>query len=270
MVPQGGVRLRSDNGGRGDGELRRGAETMILMTDRSPTGKRCPMHKFLAAFAVLFAVLSAAPSGAQPTGSQLTEEDLAQRVTKARFTFRDFQRDVRMTWFRQNVRYAKGLLIMPLLFKGGFFIGGSGGKGVLLAQDAAGTWSNPAFYDVGSASFGLQFGAAGSQVILMIMTEGGLRRFLKDKFKLGADASISVGPEGVGAKAEIFDIFSFSRIKGLFAGVAIEGGIVSISRSDNQIYYGQPDVSPRDILLRRKYRNPQADELIRTLTEASR
>ena len=225
------------------------------------------MRRFLVSLAVLFlfASLFAVPSSAQ----QVTAEDLAQRVTKAQFTFRDFERDPRMTWFRQNVRYAKGLLIMPVLVRGGFFFGGSGGRGVLLAQDAAGTWSNPAFYDVGSASFGLQFGAAGGQVILMIMTDRGLRRFLNDKFQLGADASISVGPEGIGAKAEIFDIFSFSRVKGIFAGLTIEGGVVVVNRADNQTYYGQTKISPRDILLRRKYKNPQADDLIRVLTKAS-
>ncbi len=225
------------------------------------------MRKLVVALAVLFlfATLFTVPAQAQ-----VTQEDLAQRVTKAQFAFRDFQRDARMTWFRQNVRYAKGLLIMPVLVKGGFFLGGSGGKGVLVAQDSAGTWSNPAFYDVASGSFGLQFGAAGGQVILMIMTERGLRRFLRDKFQLGADASISVGPEGIGAKAEIFDIFSFSRVKGIFAGIAVEGGVVVINRGDNEIYYGQPKVSPRDILLRRTVKNKQADDLIKTLTAASR
>ena len=225
------------------------------------------MRKLVVSLAVLFLF---ATLFAVPLQAQVTQEDLAQRVTKAQFAFRDFQRDARMTWFRQNVRYAKGLLIMPVLVKGGFFLGGSGGKGVLVAQDSAGTWSNPAFYDVASGSFGLQFGAAGGQVILMIMTERGLRRFLKDKFQLGADASISVGPEGIGAKAEIFDIFSFSRVKGIFAGIAVEGGVVVVNRADNQIYYGKPKVSPRDILLRRTVKNKQADDLIKTLTAASR
>lgn len=225
------------------------------------------MRKLLVSFAVLFLFT---PLFAVPTKAQVTQEDLAQRVTLAQFAFRDFERDSRMTWFRQNVRYAKGLLIMPVLVKGGFFFGGSGGKGVLLAQDRAGTWSHPAFYDVASGSFGLQFGAAGGQVILMIMTERGLRRFLNDKFQLGADASISVGPEGIGAKAEIFDIFSFSRVKGLFAGLAIEGGVVVVNRTDNQTYYGKSKVSPRDILLRRTVKNKQADVLIETLTKASR
>ena len=225
------------------------------------------MRKFLVSLAVLLLFVA---SSAVPSSAQVTEEELAKRVTKAQWAFRDFQRDSRMTWFRENLRYAKGLLIMPVLLKGGFLFGGSGGKGVLLAQDGAGTWSHPAFYDVASASFGLQVGAAGGQVILMIMTERGLRRFLNDKFQLGADASISVGPQGVGAKAEIFDIFSFARIKGLFLGASVEGGVVAVNQAGNQLYYGQPNVSPREILLQRKHRNQQADDLIRTLTEASR
>ena len=213
---------------------------------------------------ILFTALFTVPSGAAD------KEDLAQRVTKAQFAFRDFQKDPRMTWFRQNVRYAKGLLIMPTWVRGGFFLGGYGGNGVLLAQDRDGSWSHPAFYDVFAGSFGLQFGIAGGQVILMIMTDTGLRRFLGDKFQLGADASIGVGPEGIGAKAELFDIFSFARVKGLYAGLTLEGGGVIVNDTDNRTYYGDAKITPTDILIRRKAQNPQADELIRTLTEASR
>ena len=224
------------------------------------------MQRFLVSLAVLilFTTLSAVPSGAAD------REKLAQRVTKAQFAFRDFQKDPRMTWFHENVRYAKGLLIMPTWVRGGFFLGGYGGNGVLLAQDRDGSWSHPAFYDVLAGSFGLQFGIAGGQVILMIMTDTGLRRFLGDKFQLGADASIGVGPEGIGAKAELFDIFSFARVKGLYGGLTLEGGGVIVNEGDNRTYYGENRITPTDILIRRKYRNPQADDLIRTLTEASR
>jgi len=224
------------------------------------------MQRFLVSLAVLilFTVSFVAPSGAAD------REKLEQRVTRAQFAFRDFQKDTRMTWFRENVRYAKGLLIMPTWVRGGFFLGGYGGNGVLLAQDRDGSWSHPAFYDVLAGSFGFQFGIAGGQVILMIMTETGLRRFLGHKFQLGADASIGVGPEGIGAKAELFDIFSFSRVKGVYGGLTLEGGGVIVNEEDNKTYYGDPKVTPTDILIRRKHQNPQAENLIRTLTEASR
>ncbi len=224
------------------------------------------MQKYLVSLAVLilFTTLSIVPSGAAD------REKLEQRVTEAGFAFRDFQKDSRMTWFRANVRYAKGLLIMPTWVRGGFFLGGYAGNGVLLAQDRDGSWSHPAFYDVLAGSFGLQFGIAGGQVILMIMTDTGLRRFLGDKFQLGADASIGVGPEGIGAKAELFDIFSFARVKGLYGGLTLEGGGVIVNNDNNRTYYGDSKVTPTDILIRRKVKNPQAEDLIRTLTEASR
>ena len=224
------------------------------------------MQRFLVSLAVLilFTTVSVVPSGAAD------REKLEQRVTEAQFAFRDFQKDPRMTWFRENVRYAKGLLIMPTWIRGGFFLGGYVGNGVLVAQDRDGSWSNPAFYDVLAGSFGLQFGIAGGQVILMIMTDTGLRRFLGDKFQLGADASIGVGPEGIGAKAELFDIFSFARVKGLYGGLTLEGGGVIVNNNDNRTYYGDAKLTPTDILIRRKAQNPQADKLIRTLTEATR
>ena len=225
------------------------------------------MKRTLVSLAVVFLF---SMSASVVFGQVSTAKDLAVRVDKARVTFEEFQTDFRMTWLRKNVRYAKGLLIMPSFVKGGFVVGGSIGKGVLLAQDRNGQWSHPAFYDVLSGSVGLQIGIGSGEVILMIMTDTGLRRFLGDKFQLGADASISVGPDGVGAKAEIFDIFSFARVKGLFAGLSVEGGGVVVNRGDNRTYYGNAGVTPRDILLRRNVSNKQADPLIRTLAEASR
>ena len=225
------------------------------------------MKRILVSLAVLFLF---SMSSAVVFGQETTAKDLAVRVDKARVTFDEFQQDPRMTWFRNNVRYAKGLLIMTNFVKGGFIFGGSIGKGVLLAQDKDGRWSHPAFYDVLSGSVGLQAGVKSGEVILMIMTDTGLRRFLGDKFQLGADASIGVGPDGVGAKAEIFDIFSFARVKGLFAGLSVEGGGVVVNRDENRTYYGTADVTPLDILLRRNVSNKQADPLIQTLTKASR
>ena len=224
------------------------------------------MQRFLVLLAVLivFTTLSIVPSGAAD------REKLEQRVTKAQFAFRDFQKDSRMTWFRKNVRYAKGLLIMPTWVRGGFFVGGYGGNGVLLAQSRDGSWSHPAFYDVLAGSVGLQFGIAGGQVILMIMTDTGLRRFLGNKLQLGADASIGIGPEGIGAKAEIFDIFSFARVKGVYGGLTLEGGGVIVNNDDNRTYYGEDKITPTDILIRKKHQNPQAKTLIETLTKASR
>ena len=149
-------------------------------------------------------------------------------VDSARVVFEDFLADPDMQWFRQNVRQAKGLLIVPHHGKAGFIIGGSGGAGALLARDkVSGEWSHPAFYTMGAASFGLQVGVQSSQLILMAMTEGGLDRLVAGKAQLGANASVAAGPVGVGAEVATTDIFIFARSKGVFGGLSAEGAIIS-------------------------------------------
>lgn len=211
----------------------------------------------------LLVVLSAGKAHTQAGGKW------AQEVTKAQWTFTDFYEDPAMGWFRQNLYRAKGILIMPLLVKMGFIGGFFAGNGVLLAQDENGTWSYPAFYNLASATFGLQAGAVGGQMLLMIMSEKGLSTFMSNKFQLGADASIGAGPAGLGAKAEIFDVYSFSRIKGLFAGLTVEGGGVTVNSEANREYYGHSPINPDDILILRKFKNKQADPLIAAVTKAS-
>lgn len=205
-----------------------------------------------------------------PARAEATLDELAQTVTKAQWTFQEFHNDPTMGWFRDNLYRAKGILIMPLLVKGGFFVGAYGGHGVLLAQNESGEWSYPAFYNLAAATFGLQAGAAGGQALLMIMSEQGLESFMANKVRLGTEASIGAGPVGVGAKAELFDIYEFSRIKGLFAGLTIEGGGVVFDGPDNRTYYGQSEITPREILIERKYQNAQADPLIAEVAKAAR
>lgn len=223
------------------------------------------MHKLLAL--VLAISLSGVLSA--ETGYAQTESEQTKQVTKALWTFNDFYEDPAMGWFRQNMHRAKGVLIMPLLVKAGFIVGFYGGTGVLLAKDKNGTWSYPAFYNLAAATLGLQAGAVGGQMLLMIMSDKGLSTFMANKFELGADASIGAGPVGVGAKAEIYDIYSFSRIKGLFAGLTVEGGGVTVDSEANREYYGHSPVSPDDILILRKFQNKQADPLIAAVTKAA-
>jgi len=223
------------------------------------------MHRLFTVILAISLLASVSP-GVAHSG---TEAEWSKEVTKAKWTFDDFYKDSSMGWFRQNLHRTKGILIMPLLIKGGFIIGAYGGNGVLLAKDKKGTWSYPAFYNVGAATFGFQAGAVGGQMLLMIMSDKGLSTFMSNKFELGADASIGAGPVGVGAKAEIFDIYSFARIKGLFAGLTIEGGGVGVDDSANRTYYGQAQITPNDILILRKVENKQADPLVAMVTKAA-
>ena len=189
-------------------------------------------------------------------------------IDRATITFKSFVADPNMTWFRNHLASAKGILIVPQLLKGAFIFGAEGGTGVLLARDQyTGKWSQPAFYTVGSISFGLQAGAQSSQIILMIMTDSGLDALLSTSIKLGADVSIAAGPYGAGAKAETVDILAFSKTKGLFGGLSIEGAIITPKDSWNVAYY-RKNVRPVDIIIRRIVSNPYSEKLIQAVTQA--
>jgi len=129
-------------------------------------------------------------------------------VDEARITFKSFMIDKDMAWFREHMHKAKGFLIIPDLLQGAWFIGGSGGRGVLIVKDKkTGDWSQPAFYTIGSLSFGIQFGGEKSEIIMMVFTQKGLDRLYSSSFKFGGDATIAVGPVGGGAKADVMTDF---------------------------------------------------------------
>lgn len=198
------------------------------------------------------------------SASCLANEDYGkpqELVTKGTAVFKSFMKDPNMEWFRNNVHQAKGIFIVPQMLRGGFIIGGSGGSGMLVAQDQiTGEWSYPAFYTMGSVSFGLQIGADASEIILMVMTDKGINAMLSTEFKLGGDVAVAAGPVGATAKAQTADILAFGRSKGLFGGISIEGAVVAPRYEWNDAYY-KTKTNPADILLKRTVKNPQADEL---------
>jgi len=182
-------------------------------------------------------------------------------VANATVVYKSFLADPDLEWFKNNAKKAKGIFIIPQMLKAGFFIGGSGGSGALLAQDKqTGKWSYPAFYTMGSVSFGLQVGADASEIILLVMSDKGLQAMLSTEFKLGGDISVAAGPIGGGAKAQTVDILAFGRSKGAFIGMSIEGAVISPREKWNTQYYGKP-VRPVDILVMQNVSNPGADPL---------
>jgi len=201
-------------------------------------------------------------------------EDVKPRalVDYARLTIDNFVADPDMTWVRAHMRDAKGVLIVPRLGKGAFMVGGSGGRGVLLARDEkTGNWGEPSFYSLGSVSFGFQVGGQTSEVILMVMRQRGLERLYTSSVKLGADFSVAAGPVGVGAatKGVTADIVSFARARGAFAGGSLEGAVITVNDTWNSAYYGKP-VRPIDILVTRAVSNPHSAELQKALKSAEK
>ncbi len=196
-------------------------------------------------------------------------------VDKARFTLENFLADPDMQWFRDYMKDARGILIVPQFIKGAFFIGGSGGSGVLVARDEkTNEWSYPAFFTMGGASFGFQFGGQASEVVLLVMTQKGIDSLMSTTLKLGADASVAVGPIGRGVEGSTApnlsaDLLSFSKAKGLFAGISLEGAVVAARDALNTSYYKTP-TKTIDILVRRSVNNPQANPLLEVVKKATK
>ncbi|MEI7711704.1 MAG: lipid-binding SYLF domain-containing protein [Rhodospirillales bacterium] len=170
------------------------------------------------------------------------------------------------------LRKAKATMICPRVFKAGFFFGGEGGSCVLLARAGNGTWSYPAFYTIGSGSFGLQIGIQDSQVIIMIMTDKGLNAVMDNQIKLGADAGLAIATYGAGVQGSTTaaagaDIVAFAAARGLYGGISLEGSLMSTDTKANQGYYGQP-YAARQIVVSMQGSNRGADPLRELLTRS--
>jgi lipid-binding SYLF domain-containing protein len=201
------------------------------------------------------------------------ENELKELVDRSHTTLENFMADSNMTWFREHIKEAKGIFIVPRMWKGAFFFGGEGGTGVFLVKsDTSGEWSNPAFYTMGTASVGFQFGLQTSEIVLLAMTERGVESMLTNTFKLGADVSIAAGPVGAGIEGATAvlsaDMVTFARTKGLFGGISLEGAVIAVRDEENRHYYGK-SVRPTDILVKRTAENPQSAGLRAALARAT-
>jgi len=200
------------------------------------------------------------------------ESELKELVERSRTTLENFLADSNMDWFRDHIKEARGVFIVPRMWKGAFFFGGEGGTGVFLVKsDTSGEWSDPAFYTMGTASFGFQFGLQASEIVLLAMSQRGVESMLSNTFKLGADVSVAVGPVGAGIEGSTAvlsaDLVTFARTKGLFGGISLEGAVIAVRDESNERYYGK-EVRPTEILMKRTVENPQAAGLRAALARA--
>lgn len=142
------------------------------------------------------------------------------------------------------MRNAHAIAVIPDVIKAGFVIGGRHGVGLLSVRTADGTWSNPSYVSMTGGSIGFQAGVSSTDVILVFRTQRGVDSIVHGKFTLGADASVAAGPVGRSSQASTdaqlkAEIYSYSRARGLFAGVALDGSVLSIDNDANQAVYGQ-------------------------------
>jgi lipid-binding SYLF domain-containing protein len=138
---------------------------------------------------------------------------------------------------------AKCILVVPDLIKGGFIFGGKHGRGVATCRTAEG-WSAPAFVSIGGGSWGLQIGVEGVDLVMLVMNDRGLQHLLSSKFELTGEGSVAAGPIGRHASAGTdwkmnTEMLTYSRSKGVFAGITLEGAVVEQDNDSTRAIYGK-------------------------------
>jgi lipid-binding SYLF domain-containing protein len=197
---------------------------------------------------VVFALTNSAM--AQQSNKQSTE---AERAADAVKVLTEIMNIPENSIPEQLMARAHGIAVIPHVVKGAFGIGGQWGKGLMSQRREDGSWSSPAYIEIGGGSFGLQIGVQASDIVLVFTDEEGIKGILKGKLKLGADASATAGP--VGRNAEVGTdvllrsaVFTYSRSKGLFAGISLDGSVIGMDDNANRKIYGK-DVTGEDIVL---------------------
>lgn len=197
------------------------------------------MIRRLPMLAILVALAANAPLRAQPRA-----EDEVKRLTDAAIVLDEIMGAADKAVPRAVLEKAAGIAVFPSLLKGGIGIGGQRGHGILSVRDKkSGGWSNPAFLTITGGSIGAQFGLQSIDLVLVINNQRGLEQLVKNQFKIGADAGVAAGPVGRDASASTdiqmrAQILSYSRSRGLFAGVTLNGSTINQDRDANERFYG--------------------------------
>ena len=171
-------------------------------------------------------------------------EDEIKRVTEAATVLDEIMGAADKAVPRSVMEKAEGIAVFPSLIKAGIGIGGQRGKGVLSVRNKKdGGWSNPAFLTITGGSIGAQFGVQAIDLVLVINNQRGLEQLVKNQFKVGADAGVAAGPVGREASASTdiqlrAQILSYSRSRGLFAGITLNGSTINQDRDANERFYG--------------------------------
>src|ERR1700735_684915 len=187
------------------------------------------------------------------TGEMGSETE--QRSDKARITLQSMLADSQYPGLLDLATRAKAIIIAPNILQAAFFFGGRGGNAVMLSRDANGRWSDPAFYTIGGLSWGLQFGGQSSELVIVVMSEKGLKAIMNREATLGGAAGVAVGEVGAGARADTgmdlkADMYAFARSEGLFVGISLEGSVGAPRETWNQQLYGE-SANPQSILINR-------------------
>ncbi len=209
------------------------------------------MKRILAAFAFTVIFLNAASA-----------ETEAERIESAASVMNEIMSTPDKGIPEEILGSAKCVAVVPSMLKGGFVFGGAHGKGVATCRTADG-WSAPAPFTISGGSFGLQIGLQGVDLIMVIMNERGMQNLLSSKFKLGADASVAAGPVGRHAEGATdwkmrAEVLTYSRARGLFAGVTVNGAVISQDKDATRELFTR--MVPFKTILTGAVATPQAGE----------
>ena len=186
-------------------------------------------------------------------------KDEVSQSEKAARVFREIMATPDKAIPQELIEGAECVAVFPSVLKAGFNVGGRGGRGVASCRTATG-WSAPAFFNLGGGSFGLQIGAQSTDFVMLFMNKDGLNSLLSDSFTLGGDASVAAGPVGrqAGASTDLkfnAQILSYSRSKGLFAGLELKGVVIKPDKDDMRDVYGE-GVTAKEVLADNKVTAP--------------
>lgn len=158
-----------------------------------------------------------------------------------------------------------GIAVIPGVIKAAYGFGGQYGRGLVVIRNEDGTWSNPAFISLIGGSLGWQIGVQKADIVLVFKTAKSIDNIAAGKVTLGADLSVTAGPVGRSAEASTdlemeAEIYSYSRSKGLFAGISIKGASIQIDKDADKAFYGDAGLTARDILYDRTLKAPEVVE----------
>jgi len=206
-----------------------------------------------------------APAESPRASAETSEQELIERSAAA---FTELRKNPRFSRIDTALSRARAVLIFPRLVKASLIVGGEGGNGVMVARHSDNSWSDPAFYSLGSPSVGLQIGYQQAAVALFVMDEPTLERALHSSVALGGNAGATLGniddldrSRGDVLTANIYQVID---AQGAFAGVSLDGYVIASRPQRNRDYYGKP-VTPRDILLDARAPSRPSPELARAL-----
>jgi len=212
-------------------------------------------HKTLVLLILAIAALPAAMAAGRPAADSQGSAAGTERIEAAILAIKEM---TDLTKAEEKLpkallQKARGIAIFPGVIKAAYGVGGQYGRGILMVKNENGEWSSPAFASLIGGSIGWQIGVQKADIILLFKTAKSIENISLGKITLGADISVTAGPIGRTAEADTdlemkAEIYSYSKSKGLFAGVSLKGASIQIDRDANSAFYGSRDVAAADIL----------------------